>query len=88
MKTALSFAALALAAVMFAGPANAFKLDGLHQQSPVETVAQTMKKKKAVKKPVKKKKFVKKGKKKVMKKPAKKKVASKRFKKKPKAAKP
>ncbi len=72
MKT-LSLAALALAALVFAVPANtqagALKLDGLHQDSLVQTVAGMKKKKKYTKK---------KKKKKYAKKPAKKKKYAKK----------
>jgi hypothetical protein len=75
MKT-LSLAALALAALMFAAPVNGhagpLKMDGLHQDSLVQTVASKKKKKKYVKKK-KKKKYAKKGKKKYAKKVMKKK---------------
>jgi hypothetical protein len=57
MKTTLSLAALALAGLLFAAPgaqAGALKLDGLHQDSLVETAAMA-KKKKAIKKKKKKK---------------------------------
>jgi hypothetical protein len=83
MKRALTLAALALAALLFAVPANTqaspLKLDGLHQDSLVQTVAGTKKKKKKVVKKKKKKKYAKKAgkKKKAMKKkrkPAKKKM--------------
>jgi hypothetical protein len=71
MKT-LSLAILALAALLFAVPANAagaMKLDGVHQDSLVQTVAGTKKKKKSMKK---------KKKKKSAKKPSKKKYAKKK----------
>lgn len=64
MKTSLSLAALALAGLLFAAPgaqAGALKLDGLHQDSLVETAA--AKKKKAIKKKKKKKYAMKKKKK-------------------------
>jgi hypothetical protein len=67
MKLTLSLAALALAGLLLAAPgaqAGALKLDGLHQGSPVETVAMTKKKKKkAIKKKSKKKYAMKKKKK-------------------------
>jgi hypothetical protein len=63
MKT-LSLAALALAALLIAVPANtqagALKLDGLHQDSLVQTVAGKKKKKKKYAKKKKKKKYAKK----------------------------
>jgi hypothetical protein len=75
MKT-LSLAALALAALMFAAPVNGnagpLRMDGLQQDSLVQTVASKKKKKKYMKKK-KKKKYVKKGKKKYAKKVMKKK---------------
>jgi hypothetical protein len=82
MKRTLSLAALALAALLFAVPTNTqagpLKLDGLQQDSLVQTVAGAKKKKKKVVKKKKKKKYAKKaGKKKAMKKkrkPAKKKM--------------
>jgi hypothetical protein len=53
MKTTLSLAALALAAALLALPtapqAGALKLAGLHQSSPVHTVAMTKKKRKVAK---------------------------------------
>ena len=57
MKTTLSLAALALAGLLLVAPgaqAGALKLDGLHQDSLVETAAMA-KKKKAIKKKKKKK---------------------------------
>jgi hypothetical protein len=79
MKTTLSLAALALAAALLALPsspqAGALKLDGLHQTSPVHTIAVTKKKKKVAKRKTKKHYAKKHGKKKVVsrkkKKPAK-----------------
>ena len=65
MKTGLSLAALAVAALLLATPASTQalpKLDGLHQDSLVQTVAAKKKKKKVVKK--KKKKYAKKPRKK------------------------
>lgn len=52
MKTTLSLAAMALAAAFLAMPVNAgaLKLDGLTQDSPVQTIAVTKKKKKLLKK--------------------------------------
>ena len=54
MKTTLSLAALAVAALLLAAPtstqAAALKLDGLHQDSLVQTVSSKKKKKKAIKK--------------------------------------
>jgi hypothetical protein len=58
MKTGLSLAALAVAALLLAAPASTQalpKLDGLHQDSLVQTVAAKKKKKKVVKKKKKKK---------------------------------
>jgi hypothetical protein len=66
MKTGLSLAALAVAALLLAAPASTQalpKLDGLHQDSLVQTVAAKKKKKKVVKKK-KKKKYAKKPRKK------------------------
>jgi hypothetical protein len=66
MKTTLSLAALALAGLLLVAPgaqAGALKLDGLHQDSLVETAAMTKKKKKAIKKKKKKKYAMKKRKK-------------------------
>jgi hypothetical protein len=58
MKTTLSLAAVALAAALLALPsspqAGALKLDGLHQDSPVHTIATTKKKKKVAKRKTKK----------------------------------
>lgn len=59
MKTTLSLAAVALAALLLAAPtstqAGALKLDGLHQDSLVQTAAMKKKKKKVIKKKKKKK---------------------------------
>ncbi len=66
MKTGLSLAALAVAALLLAAPASTQalpKLDGLHQDLLVQTVAAKKKKKKVVKKK-KKKKYAKKPRKK------------------------
>ena len=66
MKTTLSLAALAVAALLLAAPASTQampKLDGLHQDSLVQTAAAAKKKKKAMKKK-KKKKYAKKPRKK------------------------
>ena len=60
MKTTLSLAALALAGLLLAAPgaqAGALKLDGVHQDSLVQTAAMTKKKKKMVVKKKKKKKM-------------------------------
>jgi hypothetical protein len=68
MKITLSLAAMALAALLLATPtstqASALKLDGLHQDSLVQTAAAAKKKKKKVMKKKKKKKYAKKAKKK------------------------
>ena len=67
MKTGLSLAALAVAALLLAAPASTQalpKLDGLHQDSLVQTVAAKKKKKKKVMKKKKKKKYAKKPRKK------------------------
>ena len=59
MKTGLSLAALAVAALLLAAPASTQalpKLDGLHQDSLVQTVAAKHANKPRKKKPVKKKK--------------------------------
>ena len=67
MKTGLSLAALAVAALLLATPASTQalpKLDGLHQDSLVQTVAAKKKKKKKVVKKKKKKKYAKKPRKK------------------------
>ena len=66
MKTTLSLAALAVAALLLAAPTSTQampKLDGLHQDSLVQEVAAKKKKKKVVKKK-KKKKYAKKPRKK------------------------
>ena len=58
MKTTLSLAAMAVAALLLAAPASTQaipKLDGLHQDPLVQTAAATKKKKKAMKKKKKKK---------------------------------
>lgn len=72
MKTTLSLAALALAGLLLVAPgaqAGALKLDGLHQDSLVETAAMSKKKKKkkVIKKKKKKKYAMKKKKKKAIK---------------------
>ena len=58
MKKILSLAALALGAALLAIPATSqatvLKLDGLHQESPVHTIAATKKKKKVTKRKAKK----------------------------------
>ncbi len=67
MKTTLSLAALALAGLLLVAPgaqAGALKLDGLHQDSLVETAAMSKKKKKKIIKKKKKKKYAMKKKKK------------------------
>jgi len=68
MKTTLSLAALAVAALLLAAPTSTKaatpKLDGLQQESLVQTVSGTKKKKKKAIKKKKKKKYAKKTKKK------------------------
>ena len=68
MKTTLSLAALAVAALLLAAPTSTQaatpKLDGLQQESLVQTVSGTKKKKKKAIKKKKKKKYAKKTKKK------------------------
>jgi hypothetical protein len=79
MKKILSLAALALGAALLTIPATSqattLKLEGLHQGSPVHTIAMTKKKKKKMAKSKAKKKYVKKH--------SKKKVVSRKKKKKP-----
>jgi len=68
MKTTLSLAALAVAALLLTAPTSTQaatpKLDGLHQDSLVQTASATKKKKKKAIKKKKKKKYAKKTKKK------------------------